>query len=420
MQNHFKYKMSHRIQTAIQALKTRRITVKELEEFFLTDKNTNINACNLAVEARRSFLTDQYNLDLSKIPYSNYDYKSVYKKNCENVIGFTQVPLGIVGPLKFFKPKASVFAPLATTEGALIASINRGCKWINENSEKFDSHVTDKGMTRSPILKCSTLQEAENIKTYIRNNIENLKQSFAETTNYGNLTNISFTQSGRYLHVRFEATTGYAMGMNMISKGVEKVLEKLLQSFPQANYLTISGNTCTDKKASAINLVRGRGKSVITQVVLNKLKFEKMTGVLSSTLVNLNKQKNFVGSALAGTIGGNNANVSNIIAAFFLATGQDLGQIGTSSFALLDMEIISDNELEISLSMPCIEIGTIGGGTSLENQNACIQNIVGTQDPTILVKILSSVVLAGELSLMVSLCKKDLTKAHMKLNRKTI
>lgn len=139
--------------------------------------------------------------------------------------------------------------------------------------------------------------------------------------------------------------------MNIISKGVDYIMTHLIEKFP-IEYITISGNTCVDKKASSINLIKGRGKHVVSSITLHNDKFEELSKIQTNSLINLHIQKNLVGSSLSGTIGGNNANVSNIIAAFYLSTGQDLGQIGTSSMSILNIEKTKCKKfLNISLSI---------------------------------------------------------------------
>lgn len=396
----------------INSLLQHKIGIHTIEHHLLKTSSPSSSLFINAIKLRRKYYEKLHKLNLNNIPYSNFNYQSIYKKNCENVIGYTTVPLGMVGPINI--NNKHTFVPLATTEGALIASINRGCKWILQSLHTKETVITDIGITRSPIIKCNSLKDISEIKNYIISNFESLQKLFSSTTNHGKLKDISFLQNGHYLHLRFEATTGNAMGMNIISKGVEQIMNHLIEKY-NITYITISGNTCVDKKTSAINIIKGRGKHVVTSITLNKDKFEQLANINSKNLINLHIQKNLVGSSLAGSIGGNNANVSNIIAAFYLSTGQDLGQIGTSSMSILNIEQICNKFLNISLTLPCLEIGTIGGGTTLQTQQNCI-NIIGSNQLE-LIEALSNIIIAGELSLLSSLCKGDLVKAHINLNR---
>jgi len=183
-----------------------------------------------------------------------------------------------------------------------------------------------------------------------------------------------------------------------------------------------------DKKPSAINWVEGRGKSVVSEAVVPASVVEKVLKTSVSAMVDLNKTKNLIGSSLAGSIGGNNAHAANIVAAMFIATGQDPAQVVTSSNCITLMEPWGDDkrDLYISCTMPSLEIGTVGGGTGLPAQSACLQmlgvkgaNVVPGDNASRLARIVCATVLAGELSLMASLAAGHLVKSHMTHNRST-
>lgn len=216
------------------------------------------------------------------------------------------------------------------------------------------------------------------------------------------------------------------MGMNMISKGVEYSLKYMAEScgFEDMEEISVSGNYCCDKKPAAINWIEGRGKGVVAEAIIPKHVVE---GVLKSdvdALVELNISKNLVGSALAGSIGGNNAQAANLVAAIYLATGQDPAQVVESANCMTLMKNVNGN-LQLTVSMPSIEVGTIGGGTILEPQGAML-DLLGVRGPhpTVpgtnsrqLAKIVASGVMAAELSLCSALAAGHLVKSHMALNR---
>ena len=242
-------------------------------------------------------------------------------------------------------------------------------------------------------------------------------------TNYGKLKDLKTFQKGNYIHLRFVSTTGDAMGMNIITKGCDKVLEKLKTQFPNMELFTLSGNMCTDKKASSVNWILGRGKRVISQTRLNIEKFEQETGVSVDMLINTHIQKNLYGSSMANNMGGNNAHTSNMIASIFIALGQDIGQVGTSSMCIFELEKEKE-DLIVSVTLPCLEIGTIGGGTHIQEKNFKLINLDKNRhikNPGENVKklgeIIGGVVLSGELSLLVALTKNTLVSSHMNFNR---
>jgi len=297
-------------------------------------------------------------------------------------------------------------------------------------------------MTRAPLLKLPSVQRAVMLKHWIHansssddvdfhntaagtTNMDLLKEAFDSTSRFARLQSIKTYIAGCYVYVRFKCVCGDAMGMNMVTKGVEAALKVLVQHHPDITLLSVSGNVCTDKKPSAINWTEGRGRSVAAEAVIKK---EIVHSVLKTTvcgLVELNVSKNFIGSAVAGSIGGFNAHAANIVSAIFLATGQDLAQNVDSSNCITILEETADGDLHASVTMPSIEVGTIGGGTILGGQSACL-NILGVKGPSPttpgahadkLARVVCATVLAGELSLMAALSAGHLMASHIRLNR---
>ena len=360
---------------------------------------------------------------LCGLPYKNYPYEDVYKRCCENVIGYIQIPVGVAGPILLNNKE--YYLPMATTEGTLVASTSRGAKAIRQSGGCYATVIKD-SITRAPIIKCPDLIEAVSMKQYCKDSFDDIQTIFNSTSNYAKLQSIKSIIVGKYLYLRFEATTGDAMGMNMIGKGVESSIKHILSNFPNSKLKSISGNVCVDKKASAMNWIEGRGKSVVCECVIKEEIVKKVLKTTPEKLVELNYLKNMVGSSIAGTIGGNNAHASNIVSAMFLACGQDIAQNVESSHCISLMEIADENDLYVSVTMPCLEVGTVGGGTHLPTQSAML-NLLGVKGSHMtdcgknarkLAKIIASGVLAGELSLMSALSKNEHMIAHMKLNRK--
>jgi hydroxymethylglutaryl-CoA reductase (NADPH) len=378
-----------------------------------------------AVKIRRRIVESKTKKNVLKnIPFKNFSYEDIYGRCCENVIGYIQVPLGLAGPILVNNQEH--YLPMATTEGTLVASTTRGANAINQ-SGGCHSIVINDGITRAPVITCQSATEAVLIKEYCNSNIKSIQEIFNSTSRYAKLLEIKSTIIGRHIYLRFKCTTGDAMGMNMIGKGTEKSLTSILSNFPNAKLISLSGNMCVDKKASATNFIEGRGKSVVCECIIKE---EIITSVLKTTsdkLINLNYLKNQIGSSAAITIGGNNAHAANIVTAMFIACGQDVAQNVESSHCITLMELADNKkDLYMSVTMPCLEVGTIGGGTHLPGQSAALGllNIKGPNEEKSgenacqLARIISSAVLAGELSLMSALSNNDLITAHMKLNRK--
>eukprot|EP01116_Phalansterium_solitarium_P009237 TRINITY_DN23303_c0_g1_i1.p1 TRINITY_DN23303_c0_g1~~TRINITY_DN23303_c0_g1_i1.p1 ORF type:complete len:544 (-),score=168.57 TRINITY_DN23303_c0_g1_i1:454-1956(-) len=382
-----------------------------------------------AVQIRRRWLarhSESFSEGLSQLPHDSFDYESVTGACCENVVGHVSIPVGIAGPLLIDGKEFMV--PLATTEGALVASTHRGCKAITK-SGGASTIVTSDGMTRAPLVRMPTIKRAAELKSWLEkpDNFYQVASAFNNTSRFGRLSSIQVSINGRNVFMRFKSSTGDAMGMNMVSKGVEKALDLLQEYFPDLDPVSLSGNYCTDKKHSAINWIEGRGKSVVCEAIIKGDIVRSILKTNVADLVELNINKNLVGSAAAGSIGGFNAHASNLVTAVFLATGQDPAQNVESSNCMTLLEPYNDGQdLYASVTMPSIEVGTIGGGTHLKAQGACLQMLgVKGSSPSApganseqLARVVAATVLAGELSLMSALASGHLVKSHLKHNRK--
>lgn len=298
-----------------------------------------------AVKIRRSLISRTpatkhvtSSLERSKLPYLSYDYDRVFGACCENVVGYMPLPLGVAGPITI--DGRSYYLPMATTEGVLVASTSRGAKAINAGGGAV-TVLTGDGMTRGPCVGFETLARAAEAKVWLDSEIGQkvMKDAFNSTSRFARLQHLKAALAGTYLYIRFKTTTGDAMGMNMISKGVEQALSVMKESgFEDMAIISVSGNYCTDKKPAAINWVDGRGKSVVAEAIIPG---DVVRSVLKSdvdALVELNISKNLIGSAMAGSIGGFNAHAANIVTAIFLATGQDPAQNVESSNCITVMK----------------------------------------------------------------------------------
>eukprot|EP00542_Grammatophora_oceanica_P010723 CAMPEP_0194043422 /NCGR_PEP_ID=MMETSP0009_2-20130614/15053_1 /TAXON_ID=210454 /ORGANISM="Grammatophora oceanica, Strain CCMP 410" /LENGTH=635 /DNA_ID=CAMNT_0038687623 /DNA_START=65 /DNA_END=1972 /DNA_ORIENTATION=- len=364
---------------------------------------------------------------LDKLPYqTDLDYSKVHGANCEIVVGYVPLPVGIVGPLTL--NDESVYVPMATTEGCLVASTQRGAKAITQGGGATAVVLKD-GITRAPCVRMASAADAAKLKLWceVPQNFQQLKAAFESTTSFGKLLSCNPTVAGRNVYLRLCCFSGDAMGMNMVSKGSLAVIDLLKRTFPQLQLVALSGNMCTDKKAAATNWLEGRGKSVVVEATIPQAVVRSTLKTTVHAICETNLHKNLVGSAMAGVIGGFNAHASNIVSAVFLATGQDPAQNVESSNCITLLEETPEGDLWISCTMPSIEVGTVGGGTTLAAQAACLAAMGvaggGTNAPGEHAKKLATMVaaatMAGELSLLAALAANTLVAAHMKHNRKS-
>nr|UES73135.1 3-hydroxy-3-methylglutaryl-coenzyme A reductase 1 [Gymnema sylvestre] len=386
---------------------------------------SKLGDCKRAAAIRREALQRITGKSLDGLPLEGFDYGSILGQCCEMPIGYVQLPVGIAGPLLLDGREYMV--PMATTEGCLVASTNRGCKAILASGGATAMLLRD-GMTRAPVVRFGTAKRAAELKFYIEDplNFETISTSFNKSSRFGRLQSIQCAIAGKNLYMRFTCSTGDAMGMNMVSKGVQNVLDYLQNDFPDMDVIGISGNFCADKKPAAVNWIEGRGKSVVCEAIIKEEVIKKVLKTEVAALVELNMLKNLTGSAMAGSLGGFNAHASNIVSAVYIATGQDPAQNVESSSCITMMEPVNDGkDLHVSVSMPSIEVGTVGGGTQLASQSACL-NLLGVKGASketpgansrLLATIVAGSVLAGELSLMSAISAGQLVNSHMKFNR---
>lgn len=378
-----------------------------------------------AAAVRRRSVELRTGRSLDGLPLDHYDYDSILGACCEMVIGHVQIPVGVAGPLLLDGEEYTV--PLATTEGCLVASTNRGCKAIAMAGGARSVLLKD-GMSRAPVVRFGTVRRAADLKRYLEDldNFTAIAEEFNRTSRFARLQEVKATVAGRNVYIRFSCSTGDAMGMNMVSKGVQNIMAMLNAGFPDMEVLSISSNFCSDKKPTAVNWIEGRGKSVVCEAVIPGNVVREVLKTSVAALAELNTVKNLAGSALAGAVGGFNAHASNVVTAIFIATGQDPAQNVESSQCMTLMEAINGGQdLHVSVTMPSIEVGTVGGGTFLPSQAAAL-NMLGVKganrdDPGAnaqqLARIIAGTVLAGELSLMAALAAGQLVKSHLKYNR---
>jgi hydroxymethylglutaryl-CoA reductase (NADPH) len=377
---------------------------------------------NKAAEARRQYLEKAVGVRLENIGKTIIDLNTVVGRNIENVIGAVQIPVGVAGPLLVRGDYANgyFYIPLATTEGALVASVNRGAKFITESGGARVKVLKD-GMARAPLFRLPSLIDAVEFVEWVTQHFDDLKKAAESTTRHGRLKEVQPFIVGNYVWLRLVFSTGDAMGMNMATIASDTVAKYIQQHFPKARLVALSGNMCVDKKANAVNFLLGRGKTVIAEAVVKREVLERL-GITAEDVHEVNVRKNLIGSALAHSYGFN-AHFANIVAAIFIATGQDVAQVVESSMGITSTEP-RDDGLYVSVFLPSLEVGTVGGGTGLPTQREALAllGVAGSGNPPgtnalKFAEIIAAAVLAGELNLLIALARNELASAHQRLGR---
>lgn len=374
-----------------------------------------------AAEARRQFLAAETDADLETVGAYSFEAAEA-ESNIENMLGGAQVPMGVVGPIDVEGSAAEgpTYLPLATTEGALIASINRGCAAMRA-ADGATARVLKTAMTRAPVFRVADVAEASETAAWVRDNVDRLATAAESTTSHGELRDVTPYVVGDNVFLRFGYDTKDAMGMNMATIATEAACETVEAETP-AELVALSGNLCSDKKPAAINSIEGRGRTVAADVTVPRELVESYFKTTPEAIAEANTRKNLIGSAKAGALGFN-AHAANTVAAAFLATGQDIAQVVEGSNAITTADV-RDGDLYASLTIASLEVGTVGGGTTLPTQAEAL-DVLGLRgggetagaNADALAEIITTAALAGELSLLGALASNHLASAHADLGR---
>ena len=376
-----------------------------------------------ASEIRRTALERMRNAKLKHLGSYSIDVETAAKRNCENMIGVAQIPMGIAGPLVIRGKEISetVFVPLVTTEGALVASVNRGCQAIAAAGGAA-TYVEDAGMTRAPVFRTRDMNETQEFLAWLRNHSDDIRNLAESTSRHLKFLDIKSFCFGTSVFVRFRFTSGDAMGMNMATIACERIVRKLIEPMTGVECVALSGNYCVDKKPAGINWQEGRGKRLHAEVLLEEQVLREHLKTTSTALAEVNLRKNLHGSMAAGAMG-YNAHFANVVAAYFLATGQDVAHVVGGSLGVTHIEARGEDAY-MSVFLPDVPLGAVGGGTGLSTQSESLSLLGVAPDPDApgaaairLGEILAATVLAGELSLMAAFTSNDLARAHQRLAR---
>ncbi|MBV8281723.1 MAG: hydroxymethylglutaryl-CoA reductase, partial [Candidatus Eremiobacteraeota bacterium] len=343
-----------------------------------------------------------------------------YARNIENFIGTAKVPVGLAGPLRVNGRHAhgEYFVPLATTEAALVASYSRGAQLIT-HAGGCRAMVTDEGIARAPGFTFADLAEAAAFAQWVDAQRDRLREVAATTTRYGALQDIQTLVEGNHAYLRCTFSTGEAAGQNMATIATAAICRHILAHAPVApRYHFVEANFSGDKKATVMSLLGVRGRRATAEIELARALVRDKLHADVERIAEYWRM-GAIGTAMSGSIG-IHGHYANGLAALFIACGQDAACVAEAAIGISRLEATPAGDLYAAVTLPNLVVGTVGGGTGLPTQSACLE-ILGLRGPSsadAFAEVCAGLCLAGELSITSALCADEFTAAHERLARR--
>lgn len=375
-----------------------------------------------ARQERLDFVREETGAPLAEVAQIGLDPRKLVS-NIEALIGSVEIPVGVAGPLHIKGSFAGglYYAPLATSEGALVASATRGATALSR-SGGVKTRVLGQRMMRVPVFVFGSMSSALLFADWIKDNYRNLAEEVGKYSNYASLEEVQPYVLGRVVHVHFIYETGDAAGQNMTTtctwQACQWVLKQIKRfSGMQLENFLIEANLSNDKKVTYQTFLKGRGIRVVAEAVLTREVCERILKIDPRQMVAA-YQYIASGSIASGMIG-MNINVANIIAAMFSALGQDIACVHESALAHLHVELTDNDAVYCTMMLPSLVIGTVGGGTNLPQQRECLEMIgcAGPGKAHKLAEIIASYCLALDISTLSAVASDQFARAHEKLGR---
>ena len=370
-----------------------------------------------AAQRRREFLTEHTGASLEHVGSYSFD-PHVLPGNIEHFTGVAQVPIGIAGPLLVDgeHAKGEFYVPMATAEGTLVASYNRGMKLLHA-AGGVRTTILDDRMQRAPSFLFESAREVRDFGEWLDANFDAVRDAAEATTRFGKLTHVGQYQVGALRYLRFNYTTGDAAGQNMTGKATLAACEWIKAHYPGGAEFALTGAIDTDKKHSHINTLLTRGKRVVAEAVIKNDVLERLMGVDTQSVYDY-RQVHMVGGFLAGSAS-NSAHAANGLTAIFIATGQDVANISESHAGITYTRLLENGDYYWSITLTSLIVGTYGGGTALPTQRECLELLgcYGKGNARKLAEICAATVLAGEISLTSAVLAGHWVSSHERLGR---
>ena len=392
-------------------------SISEKADLARIPRNKDDDYSEEAIKARQAFVEERTGAKLEHAAQYSFD-PHVTQGNVENFTGVAQIPLGFAGPLQINGEHAQgeFIIPLATTEGTLVASYNRGMKLLNL-SGGVKVTVAGDAMQRAPVFIFEDARGARDFIKWVQANIAKIREEAEATSSVAKLDHIDPYQSNKFAFLRFNYTTGDAAGQNMVGRATFAACSWIMDNYAGIQHFYLESNFATDKKASQVNIMRTRGKRVTAEAVISRDVLIQNMRVTPEQLFYHYGVSN-IGSIMAG-VNNNGLHSANAITALFIATGQDVANVAESSAAIIYCELTDAKDLYISITIPSLIVATYGGGTGLPTQRECLAALgcVGKGKVNKFAEIVAGAVLAGELSLAAAISASDWVSSHEQYGR---
>jgi len=342
--------------------------------------------------------------------------------NIENFVGFARIPVGVVGPLRIngIHARGDFYVPMATSEGALVASSNRGAYVISLSGGAAAVALTET-VTRAPAFIFRSLSEAGGFLAWVLPRFDTLQAVVARTSRHCKLVDMQTTLSGKDLFLSFQFETGDASGQNMVTFATDALCRHLVESCPiKSVQWYVEGNLSGDKKATMLAFLSARGKKVVAESVIKKSLVKRILHANPAEMVRY-WEISMMGAAQSGSIGVQ-GHYANALAAIFIACGQDAACVSEASMGLTRLDVTAEGDLYASVSLPNLIVGTVGGGTHLPTARECLamMDCHGAGHARKFAEICGATALAGEISIIAALASGEFAGAHAHYGRKRV
>ncbi len=367
------------------------------------------------VARRRAWVEERTGVALKHVGSYSIESEDM-RGNIENPVGVAQIPLGVAGPLDVHGQYAEgiFYIPLATTEGALVRSYERGMVALTRSGGVETALIADENQI-SPSFIFDSISAAAAFDSWISRNVDEIRRQAESTTRHGKLLNLRCHQVGRQVILNFGFDTGDAQGMNMIVKASDKACRWIAEQNPGVRHFQFSG-MCSEKRPSGYLLARGKGKSVTAGAFLGEMVLQAYLHCSARQLYDV-WHSTLVGHLAANAVG-YNAQFANGLTAMFIATGQDVANVANSACGITNFEL-ADGGLYVSLTLPALSVATVGGGTGLGTQRECLEMLgcFGSGKSRKLAEIMAAGLLGGEISMGAAIASGEFAAAHEQYGR---